>query len=166
MNSFPFSLNLGTLIPHLATKTYLQARTKTSENTRQSKIFQIGMVHLVNSVVHLKDYLKSRILISSVRFKLIQRNLIPKKLFQIDINSCKHLQDHPRLDLVSSAGSAMAKIYLRSSKVSKAEVKSRQIEEDPRPIASSRKRGLIFYKASSCQAIFCHIEAQAVNKHQ
>ena len=106
------------------------------------------MVHLVNSVVHLRDYRKSRILISSVKDKLIQRNLIPKKIFQIDINSCKHLQDLLRLDLVSSVGSAMAKIYLRSSKVSKAEVKSRQIEEDPRPIASSRKRGLIFYKAS------------------
>ena len=166
MNSFPFSLNLGTSIPLLATKTYLQVKTKTSVNTRQSKIFQIGMVHLVNSVAHLRDYLRSRILTSLVRDKLMQRNSTPKKLYKTDISSCNHLQDHLRLDLVSSVEFAMAKTYLRSSKVSKAEVKSRQIEEDPKPIANSRKQGLIFCRASSCQAIFCHIEAQAVNKHQ
>ena len=166
VNSFPCSLNLGTLIRHLATKTYLQAKTKTSANTKQSRIFQIGMVHLVNSVVHPRDYLKSRILTSLVKGKHIQKSSTHRKLFQIGINSCKHHQDHLRQDLDSSAGFKMEKTYLRSSKATKVEAKNHLIEEDLRPIASYQKQGLTFCKANSCQVIFYLIEAQVANRHQ
>ena len=72
------------------------------------------MVRLVNSGAHLRDYLKSKILTSLVKGKLMQRNSTLKKLFQIDTNSCRHHQEHPKLELVSSVGSAMAKTYLKS----------------------------------------------------
>ena len=161
---YPSTLRLVTIAPLSAISPYPTARRKTSSSISQSRTLLTGTARAASHALRLKGYRRGRWAICWE--PRIQKSSTRKKFSDRGSRNSSSLQDHRRLDLISSVGPVMAKTSSRSWRVWKVGVLSPLAEVDPKRTASFQSQGRTLSKASSCQMTSSRIRAQVAKTHQ